>query len=155
MQQMVKCPGCGRDSAGPQFCTACGTRLPIPQQQPVVEPRPATVLEPRTEPVAKPIQRVPVPSAKYGALKAVATVYRIIGWVLMVGGTIFSIALAVIALQGTGAFTEFIPWSTGPGVVGIALVGVVISILFGLFMIAFADLCHVLMDMESNTRSVD
>ena len=147
MQQTVKCPGCGRDSAGPQFCTACGTRLPIPQQQTVVEPPPETV--------AKPIQRVPVPSAKYGALKAVSTVYRVIGWVLMVGGTIFSIALAVIALQGAGVFSEFIPWSTGPGMVGIAMVGVVVSILLGLFMIAFADLCHVLMDIESNTRSVD
>jgi hypothetical protein len=147
MQQMVKCPGCGRDSAGPQFCTTCGTRLPIAQQQQVVELQPA--------PVAKPTPKVAVPTAKYGALKAVATVYRIIGWVLMVGGTLFSIALAVIAAQGAGAFSEFIPWSTGPGMVGIAIVGVVVSILFGLFLLAFADLCYVLIDIEINTRSED
>jgi succinate dehydrogenase/fumarate reductase cytochrome b subunit len=121
--------------------------LPIAQQQQVVELQPA--------PVAKPTPKVAVPTAKYGALKAVATVYRIIGWVLMVGGTLFSIALAVIAAQGAGAFSEFIPWSTGPGMVGIAIVGVVVSILFGLFLLAFADLCYVLIDIEINTRSED
>jgi hypothetical protein len=28
-----------------------------------------------------------------------------------------------------------------------------VSILFGLFLVAFADLCYVLMDIERNTRS--
>jgi len=147
MQQMVKCPSCGKESAGPQFCTTCGTRLPVVSQQEVWEPQP--------EPVAKPTPRKAAPTTKYGALRAVATVYRIVGWVLMVGGTIFSIALAVIAAQGTGEFGEFIPWSTGPEMVGVAIAGVVASILVGLFLLAFSGLCYVLMDIENNTRSED
>ena len=145
MQQMVKCPSCGKESAGPQFCTTCGARLPVVSQQEVLAPQP--------EPVAKPTPRKAAPTTKYGALRAVATVYRIIGWVLMVGGTIFSIALAVIAARGVEEFSEFIPWSTAPEVVGVAIAGVVGSILLGLFLIAFSGLCYVLMDIEKNTRS--
>src|SRR4030042_1765257 len=120
MQQMVKCPSCGRGRTGPQFCTTCGARLPVALQQEGWAARPAPrfctrggagfpvatqqeVGEPQPAPVAKPAPRETAPTTKYGALRAVATVYRIIGWVLMVGGTIFSIALAVIEDQGTGA----------------------------------------------------
>ena len=143
MQQMVKCPNCGVESAGLQFCTACGTRLPAASQQQVWEPQPA--------PSASPMAREAAPSRKHGALRAVATIYKIIGWVVMVGGSLFSIALAVIGVQGGGEFSEFIPWSAGLGMVGIAVVGVVVSILGGLFLVAFADLCYVLMDVERNT----
>jgi len=146
MQQVVTCPGCGAQSVGDQFCTVCGTRLPIASQQEVLEPEPAPA-------AAKPTAREAVTARKYGALRAAATVYRIIGWVVMVGGTLFSIALAVIAVQGAGEFSEFIPWGVGVGTAGIAAAGVVVSILFGLFLIAFADLCYVLIDIESNTRS--
>ena len=144
-QQVVRCPHCGADSAGPQFCTTCGERLPAAIQQPVWEPQPAAP--------AKPAVKETVPSGKYGALRAVATVYRIIGWVVMIGGSLFSIALAVLALGGTGALTDFIPLSAGLGTVGIAVVGLIASILSGLFLLAFADLCHVLIDIERNTRS--
>ncbi|MCJ7516013.1 MAG: TMEM43 family protein, partial [Dehalococcoidia bacterium] len=82
-----------------------------------------------------------------------ATVYRIIGWVVMIGGSLFSIALAVMALGASGTLTELMPLSAGLGTLGIALVGLVISILWGLFLIAFADLCYVLIDIETNTRS--
>jgi len=37
--------------------------------------------------------------------------------------------------------------------VGIAIVGVIVSVLYGLFLLAFADLCYVLMDIERNTRA--
>lgn len=144
-QQIVRCPHCGADSAGPQFCTTCGERLPVVTQQPVWEPQPA--------PAAEPALREARPSGRYGALRAVATVYRIIGWVVMIGGSLFSIALAVIALGGTEALTDFIPLSAGLGTVGIAVVGLIASILSGLFLVAFADLCYVLIDIEKNTRS--
>jgi len=143
-QQVVRCPHCGADSAGPQFCTTCGERLPVAIQQPVWEPQPAAP--------AKPAVKETVPSGKYGALRAVATVYRIIGWVVMIGGSLFSIALAVLALGGTGALTDFIPLSAGLGTVGIAVVGLIASILSGLFLVAFADVCYVLIDIEKNTR---
>jgi len=143
-QQVVRCPHCGADSAGPQFCTTCGERLPVVVQQPVTEPQPAAA--------AKSAVKETVPSGKYGALRAVATVYRIIGWVVMVGGSLFSIALAVLALSGTGALTDFPPLSSGLGTVGIAVVGLITSILSGLFLVAFADVCYVLIDIEKNTR---
>jgi hypothetical protein len=142
-QQVVRCPHCGADSAGPQFCTTCGEILPVVVQQPVTEPQPAAP--------AKPAVKKTVPSGKYGALRAVATVYRIIGWVVMVGGSLFSVALAVLALGSTGALTDFIP--AGMGTVGIAVAGLIGSILSGLFLVAFADVCYVLIDIEKNTRS--
>ena len=144
MQQVVRCPHCGVDSAGPQFCTTCGERLPIVAQQPVGETQPAAP--------ARPAMRETVPSGRYGALRAVATVYRIIGWVVMIGGSIFSIALVVIALSGAEALTDLIPLSAGLGTVGIAVAGLIASILSGLFLVAFADLCYVLIDIEKNTR---
>lgn len=144
-QQAVRCPHCGADSTGPQFCTTCGERLPIAVQQSVFETQPAAP--------AKPVVKETMPPGKYGALRAIATVYRIIGWVVAVGGSLFSIALAVLALIGTGALTDFIPLSAGMGTVGIAVVGLVASILIGLFLVAFADVCYVLIDTEKNTRS--
>jgi hypothetical protein len=143
-QQVVKCPHCGADSTGPQFCTTCGKRLPAAIPQPVREPQP--------EVPAKPAVKETVTSEKYGALRAVATVYRIIGWVVMIAGSLFSIALAVLAFGSTGALTDFIPLSAGLGTVGIAVGGLIASILYGLFLVAFADLCHVLIDIERNTR---
>ena len=145
MQQMVKCPACGADCAGPQFCTTCGTRLPT-----MISPT-----TPETQPVvpSKPTVKEAIPRVKYGALKTVATVYRIIGWVVMIGGSLFAIALAVMALGATGALTDFLPLTAGMGTVAIAIVGLIVSILLGLFLIAFADVCYVLIDIEKNTRS--
>ncbi len=104
-------------------------------------------------PSAPAVAKQAIPVRKYAALKGVATIYRIIGWVVMVGGSLFSIALAVIAAQGTEELKQFIPWAQGVGMVGIAIVGVIASVLYGLFLIAFAELCYVLMDIEENTRA--
>ena len=143
MQQTVQCPTCGADSAGPQFCTKCGTRLTPVSQQPVSE----------TQPAAPPRQAMKetTTSSKYGSLRAVATVYRIIGWVVMIGGSLFAIALAVMAFGATGTLTDFLP-SSGPVTVGIAIIGLIASILSGLFLVAFADICYLLIDIEKNSR---
>lgn len=142
-QQVTRCPHCGADSAGPQFCTTCGERLPGAIPQPV-QPQPAAS--------TKPTVKEAVPSGRYGTLRAAATVYRIIGWVIMIGGSLFSIALAVMALGASQALAELMPLSAGLGTLGIALVGLIASILFGLFLIAFSDLCNVLIDIERNTK---
>jgi len=70
----------------------------------------------------------------------------------MVGGSLFAIALGVLAAGVTGTMTDFLPISGGPGTVAIAIIGLIASILIGLFMVAFADVCNVLMDIEKNTR---
>ncbi len=71
----------------------------------------------------------------------------------MVGGSLFAIALAVLAVGATGTLTDFLPISGGVGTVVIAIVGLIASILLGLFLVAFADVCNVLIDIEKNTRS--
>ncbi len=143
-QQTVKCPGCGADCAGPVFCTTCGTRLPPIIQQVSAETQPVVPVKPATKTIATPV--------KYSTLRAVATVYRIIGWVVMVGGSLFAIALAVMAFGATGTLTDFLPLSAGLGTVAIAIIGLIASILTGLFLVAFADVCNLLIDIEKNTR---
>ena len=143
-QQTVKCPGCGADCAGPVFCTTCGTRLPPIIQQVSAETQPVVPVNPATKATAT--------AVKYSTLRAVATVYRIIGWVVMVGGSLFAIALAVMAFGATGTLTDFLPLSAGLGTVAIAIIGLIASILTGLFLVAFADVCNLLIDIEKNTR---
>jgi len=119
--------------------------LPPIIQQVSPETQPVTPSKPATKEAAAPV--------KYSTLRAVATVYRIIGWVVIIGGSLFSIALAVLAFGGTGALADFLPLSAGMGTVGIAVVGLIASVLTGLFLVAFADVCGVLIDIEKNTRS--
>jgi hypothetical protein len=115
---------------------------------PVATPPPAQ----DTQPLATTVPEVrTTTSLKFGALRAVATVYRIIGWVVMIGGSLFSIALAIMSFGATGALTDFLP-VTGLGTVAIAIVALIASILTGLFLVAFADVCYVLIDIEKNTR---
>jgi hypothetical protein len=157
MQQVVTCPTCGTQSTGDLFCIVCGTRLPVAVTQ-VLEPEPAPVAAKQEVLESVPAAAEPeavkaAPARRFGVLRAVATIYRIIGWVVMVGGTLFSIGLAVIAVQGAGGFSEFMPWVAGLGTAGIAATGIIVSILLGLFLIAFADLCYVLIEIEGNTRS--
>jgi hypothetical protein len=117
---------------------------------PVATPQPAQ----DTQPIAPPVPEVRkiTPSLKFGALRAVATVYRIIGWVVMIGGSLFSIALAIMSVGASGALTDFLPLGAGLGTVAIAIVALIASILSGLFLVAFADVCYVLIDIEKNTR---
>ena len=82
-----------------------------------------------------------------------ATVYRIIGWVVMIGGSLFAIGLGVLAFGATGTLTDFLPVSSGPVTVAIAIISLIASILAGLFLVAFADICYLLIDIEKNSRS--
>jgi len=147
MQKMVKCPNCGTQSAGLQFCTTCGMRLPAAGQQQVLEAQPT--------PGAKPTARE-APTRKYGALRAVAIIYNIIGWVICAGGSLLSIAAAVMAAQGVTFLKDLVPEVAGAAWMGAAVIGiggVVVSVLCGLFLVAFADLCNVAIDIEQNTKS--
>ena len=148
MQQVSTCPNCGARSAGQQFCTSCGTKLPAVSQQQARAAQPA--------PADKPVAKVAAPPRKYGALRAVAIIYRIIGWVICVGGSLLSIAAAVMAAQGVTFLKDLVPEVAGAAGVGaavVAVVGIIFSVLGGLFLLAFADLCCVAMDIEQNTRS--
>ena len=146
MRQTVTCPNCGAQSAGLKFCTNCGAGLPAATSQQVEEAQPT--------PITRPAGRETV-SQKYGVLRAAAIIYKIIGWVICAGGSLFSIAAAVMAAQGVTFFENLVP--EFGGVVGvdaavIGIGGVIISILGGLFLLAFAELCSVAMDIAQNTR---
>lgn len=144
---MVACPNCGAQSTGHPFCTTCGTKLPAISQQQVSEAQPM----PDVRPAAR-----KAPSPKYGVLRAVAIIYTIIGWVICVGGSVLSIAAAVMTAQGVTFLENLVPevaGSTWIGVVIIGVGGVVVSVLGGLFLLAFAELCDVTIDIEQRTRS--
>jgi predicted RNA-binding Zn-ribbon protein involved in translation (DUF1610 family)/uncharacterized integral membrane protein len=139
------CPQCGAPNLGMQFCTNCGTRLariPTPQA-------PTT----RHAVAAAPTAKAKV-ARKYGALRALATVCRIIGWLILVGGSLISIAAAVLIAAGTTLVEQQLPQIStwGMGALATAIGGIILSVLYGLLALAFADLCWVLMDIEANTR---
>ncbi|HIE17178.1 MAG TPA: hypothetical protein EYP71_03180, partial [Dehalococcoidia bacterium] len=123
MSQPMTCPYCGSQSVGQRFCTTCGARVSDAGQQQAWARPPAAAV-----PAEAP------PPRKYGLLRIVSSVYRIIGWVVIAGGSLFSVGLVVIAAQGDGVLEDFIPLGSGLGVVGIAAAVAVASILYGLFM---------------------
>ena len=158
MQQMVGCPSCGsQNTAGLQFCTNCGIMLPGGGQQQVLESWPT----PGALSVAADVE----PLQKYIFLEAAAIIFKIIGWVVLVGGVIGSIAVAVLMVQGAMAELanllnrgmEIIGVSgfDGAGVAAMAFWGVVGSMLCGLGFLAFAELFSAVIEIEKSTRSKD
>jgi hypothetical protein len=154
MQQMVTCPNCGVQSAGHQFCTSCGTRLPSAVQQQVWQAQPA--------PGDQAVVKEAAPPRRYVLLGVAAIIFRIIGWVVLVGGIIGSIAVAVLAAQGAmEGLKNLLDRGVGilgmEGVTGIGLAvfvfgGVIGSLLCGLGLLAFADLCSAVIAIDEHTR---
>lgn len=141
------CPQCGTPSLGMQFCINCGIRLTAPPPQP--QPPPAPTLE------AAPVEKKEIKvSRKYAALRVITTVYRILGWTLLVGGSLLSIAAGVVMSVGTGFTGQSLSWLSlaGTEAIAAAVGGTILSVLSGLLALAFADVCSVLMDIEANTR---
>ena len=154
MQQMVNCPSCGAQSTGHQFCTNCGTRLPSVSQQQVWETQPTS---------ASSAERPAAIPRKYILMGAVATIFKIIGWVVLAGGILGSIGVTVLAAQGamkelTGLLDRGMAILGVGGIAGIGLAvmvlaGIIGSILFGLGLLAFADLCNAVIAIDENTKA--
>lgn len=91
---------------------------------------------------------------KYAALRVITTVYRVLGWILLVGGSLLSIAAGIIMTVGTNFLEQSLPQFSMAGTEAIiaAIGGIILSVLSGLVALAFADICSVLMDIETNTR---
>jgi len=99
---------------------------------------------------------------RYRALRIVATVYRIIGWIIIVIGILSSCAFAAFAVTAPR-------WLSGPmryaypragmagGVIG-AIVGLVMGLimtaLYGITLLAIAEGIEVFLDIEENTREI-
>ncbi len=104
--------------------------------------------KPQTEPVMPPLP--PPVRRPYTALKSLAILLDVTALITLVG------SILVILFAGYGAWTE---WSSGSGesltgllyAVGIAL----LAAIFGTtFFLAMAQMCRVMIHLESNTRQV-
>ncbi len=103
---------------------------------------------------------------RYRALRIVATVYRIIGWIVIVVGVLSSCAFAAFAITapGSGWFRGFMGYGYLPGarmsaagVIGaiITLVmGLIMTALYGITLLALAEGIEVFLGIEENTREI-
>lgn len=167
MQQTVTCANCGSEgSASQRFCTNCGATLPEAAATQVVTPQQQEQpwsIQPGPGAEVTPVERIAVPPRKYVLLGATAIIFRIIGWVVLVGGILGSIAIAVLASQGampglvnlldTSMATVGVSGIAGAGLAVFVLVGIINSLLLGLGLLAFSELSSAVMAIDENTRS--
>jgi hypothetical protein len=90
-----------------------------------------------------------LPAKKYRALRIFATIQRIIGWFIIVVGSLASIGVAFMILSGSRDFGGF---RGEAGAILVALGGILLSLWLGLLQLAFAELFYVGIDIEHNTR---
>jgi len=87
--------------------------------------------------------------AKYQFLRTASTIFRVLGWIALVGGVIGSILLA-IGIVGLSIYDgESV--ATGAAII-YAVVGIIISVLYWVSLLVAAELLHLFIDMEKNTR---
>ncbi len=176
MQQIVNCASCGLQyPAGQRFCTTCGARLPEmvsppawqtpqTQQQVVSQQEQAWETPPApAAPAAPAVQKVAAASRKYILLSAAAIIFKIIGWVVLIGGILGSIAIGLLASQGAmaglvslmdkGMALFGVSGVAGAGLAVIVLVGIGGSLLLGLGMLAFAELSSAVMAIDDNVTT--
>ena len=86
---------------------------------------------------------------KYGALRTVAIIITVIAWIVLIIGVIGSIAAGAIGADLLG-----LGYGGGTYMAVTIVVGVVWSVLSFLFLLAFAQLIFLLVDVERNTREI-
>ena len=74
-------------------------------------------------------------------MRIAASIFRVLGWVILVMGIIGSIIAGTDIGGGVGAL--------------IAIVGIIYSIVAGIFIIASGDFFYCVMDIEDNTRRTE
>ena len=152
MQQAAICPNCGSQNApGQQFCTNCGTKLGRGGQQAATLTEKEAALHEKTQ--------------RYVLLGATAIIFRIMGWVVLVGGILGSIGVGVMAAQGASKkLVSLLDQGLGLiGVSGVAGAGLAVmvfgsiigSLLCGLGLLALAELCKAVIVIDENTRFQD
>ena len=157
-KQTNACPTCGLPiSPGQQFCGSCGTKLAAVEQQPPPETQPTptqsisqnATAAAEASPATVATKQATTPRRR-GILNAAAIVFQIFGWIILVFGILASIAMAVFAAMG-GSLMPAIPGMAtlgGLSAIGIAIGGIVISLLYGLGFLAFAEICYAVMDLR-------
>ena len=99
------------------------------------------------------IERTGPSQRRYGILRVAAVIFQIFGWIILVGGILASIAMAVFAAIGGSFITMFGGQSlAGTTAIGIAVGGIVVSLLYGFGLLAFAGICNILIDLARYPR---
>jgi DNA-directed RNA polymerase subunit RPC12/RpoP len=165
------CPGCGTVVSPEQrYCGVCGAQLngmeqpvtppapppppppppqPAKQEQPVMPP-PKPVEQEKTAPDVKEVRAEPAvvtgtPAVRYGIMNFAVVLFRVIGWIILIGGCLGSIAMIVFAIIG-GSFLTIIPGMdtlAGDMAVLFGIGSFVLSFIYGFAFIAFAELCRI------------
>jgi hypothetical protein len=92
---------------------------------------------------------------KYGALRTVAVIITIIAWIILIVGVLGSLALGLLMILGTtyadGLAGDLLAGGVVTAVITI-VAGIIVSVLYFVFLLAFAQLIYLLVDVERNTR---
>lgn len=96
---------------------------------------------------------------RYRALRIVATVYRIIGWIVIVIGVLGTCGSSVAAVAVPSYVGRQFGYQAGVGVgvvqaVIILVVGLLYTGLIGVTLLALAEGIEVFLDIEENTREI-
>jgi uncharacterized membrane protein len=88
---------------------------------------------------------------KYSFLPFAAKVLRVVAWVVLVAGVIGSIVVGIyMGSASNGGIAGFAAGLTG---FFIAFMGVIVSFLTWVFLLATRELLYLFMDVEENTRN--
>ncbi|MBI4788194.1 MAG: hypothetical protein HY782_14275 [Chloroflexi bacterium] len=95
---------------------------------------------------------------KFGVLRIVATIYKVLGWIVLVIGVLGACGAVAISAVGTSVIgarnAEALGLGTG-GLVGGLILGlgaIFFAILYFLLLYAFGELISLLIALEENTR---
>ena len=92
---------------------------------------------------------------KYRFLRFATIVLRVLAWIVLIGGVIGSIILAITATAVVG---DVLKIEMGKALVvfvaiAVALAGIIFSFLSWLFLLATRELIYVLVNVEENTKN--
>ncbi len=170
-QKTPTCPTCGTQVVpGQQFCGTCGTNLASlsPQQAPMAQAVPTAAATPRGAPTmvagaptvpatapaapaaaAKPVMARP---RKHRILTIAAVIFQIVGWIVLVFGILVSLFVGVWTGLG-GGIQSLIPGMGtlgGTAAIGMAIGGIIASLICGFGYLAFAEICYTLIDIDKD-----
>lgn len=96
---------------------------------------------------------------RYRALRIVATIYRIIGWIIIVIGALGTCVSSVAAVAGASYMGRQFGYRAGAGLgviqaVIILIIGLLYTGIIGVTLLAFAEGIQVFLDIEENTREI-
>ena len=171
MQQPIEVQSQPEPSASPKITPVVVTDTPsAPESTPATEstspaPGEAAVPGPDTQRTIRDMQqnKGPIPSRTMGPItparsylliRIAAVIFDIFGWIILVGGCIGSIGMAVFAGIG-GKFVTAVPGFTsleGIIAIGIAIGCLIASLIYGFGLLAFAEVFRAIIDIARNTR---